>query len=100
MVLLIEALYEMKEYKIETLFLAVNLADRYLVFVAFHEAEVPYLVTLAMTCILVAAKLEQPVSPSFVYMIKLLADTQETVIEKQNLLDLEEKIIKMLDFSL
>ena len=58
MVLLIEAIYELKKYKIETLFLAVNLADRFLVYIAFSQTEVPCLVTLATTCILIAAKLE------------------------------------------
>ena len=58
MILLVEELYEMKGYKIETLFLAVNLADRYLVYVSFSEAEVPCLIALAVTCVLLAAKLE------------------------------------------
>ena len=61
MVLLMEELYEIKGYKIETLFLAVNLADRYLVYVAFSDVEAPCLVTLAVTCILMAAKLEQSI---------------------------------------
>ena len=58
MVLLIEELHTMKQYKIETLYLAVSLADRYLVYIAFTEKEPPCLVTLAVTCVLLAAKLE------------------------------------------
>ena len=75
MIFLIEELHELKQYKIETLFLAVDLADRYLVYVAFSEARDPCLVTLAATCILMAAKLEEPISPSFLRMINLIAET-------------------------
>ena len=58
MVLLIEELHALKRYKIETLYLAVSLADRYLVYIAFSEREPPCLVTLSVTCLLLAAKLE------------------------------------------
>ena len=58
MVLLIEELHAIKQYKIETLYLAVSLADRYLVYIALSEKEPPCLVTLAVTCILLAAKIE------------------------------------------
>ena len=89
----------MKQYKRETLYLAVSLADRYLVYAAFSKKEPPCLVTLAVTCVLLAAKLEEPISPSFTRMINLLAEQQQTILEKQALIDLEEQIIKMLDFS-
>ena len=58
MVMLIEELHAAKEYKIETLYLAVSLADRYLVNITFSELQMPSLVTLAVTCIFIAAKLE------------------------------------------
>ena len=58
MVLLIEKLSIAKNYKKETYYLAVSIADRYLVYVVVSEKEAPCLVTLAVTCILMAAKLE------------------------------------------
>ena len=59
MVLLIEELHALKKYKLETLYLAVSLADRYLVYIAVCEEKEPTsLITLAVTCILMAAKLE------------------------------------------
>ena len=58
MVLTIEELHSIKQYQIETLYLAVSLADKYLVYSAFSEKEPPCLATLAVTCVLLAAKLE------------------------------------------
>ena len=47
-----------------------------------------------------AAKLEQPMHPSFNIMIRLLADTQRLFVTKYALICLEEKIIRALEFSL
>lgn len=74
MVMLIEELHSIKEYKIETLFQAVSLADRYLVYISVCSNETPCLATLAVTSLLMAAKLEQPISPSFTRMINLLKE--------------------------
>ena len=52
--------------------LAVNLADRFLVVEALSNEDVPCLVTLVATCCLVAAKLEQPMHPSFNAMVELV----------------------------
>ena len=60
MVLLLEELHNIKNYKVETLYLAVSLADRYLVKLALKKTRAPCLVTLAITCLLMAAKLEEP----------------------------------------
>ena len=54
---------------------------------------------LATVAILIAAKLEQPISPSFNRMIKLLPKSQQLQVEKQDLIDLEEQIMKALDFD-
>ena len=58
MVILIEDLHRHKGYKIDTLFLAVSIADRYLVNMAVEGQKAPCLVTLGVTCLLMAAKLE------------------------------------------
>ena len=69
---LMEKLGEIKEYTIDTFFLAVSLLDRYLACVT-PEKRVKCLGSLAVTCLLIAVKLEEPVSPSYNNMCKLLA---------------------------
>ena len=54
----IEKLTAAKKYKIETLYTAVSIVDRYLVYIAVNEQEAPCLITLAITSLLIAAKLE------------------------------------------
>ena len=100
MVQLIEKIQKIKEYKEETYFLAVSLADRYLVHIAVHGQDMPSLISLGVTAILMAAKLEQPISPSFSRMVRLVDETFGLKVEKKTLIDLEEAIIRVLDFSL
>ena len=47
-----------------------------------------------------SAKLEQPISPSFNRMIRLVEDEWGIKIGKDELIDLEEKVIRTLDYSL
>jgi len=47
---------------------------------------------------LIAAKLEQPISPSFNRMLALLPASEQKTITKQNLVDLEEQILISLKF--
>ena len=58
MVTLIEALVKEKGYKEETLFLAVSLVDRYLFKLKNTGLRPPCLIELAVTCTLMAAKIE------------------------------------------
>ena len=71
-VLLIEDLYEVKQYKVETLYLAVSIADRYLVKVFQNGRELPCLLTLSIIVLIMAAKIEEPIAPSVLRMIDLL----------------------------
>lgn len=68
MVLLIEELRRKKNYRHETLFLAVSIADRYLIYLSVTNHEAPCLVNLAATCLLISAKLNQPLRPKFELM--------------------------------
>ena len=72
LVLLIEQLNAVKKYKPETGYLAVSLVDRYLVQWVKGKASLSCLITLGLTCLLVAAKIEQSLQPSFNRLIKLL----------------------------
>ena len=49
-----------RQYEIDTLFMAVNIMDRYLMLTGHWNFKPADINVLACTCILVAAKLEQP----------------------------------------
>ena len=55
---------------------------------------------LAITAVLMAAKMEQQIAPSFNRLIKIVHDEWGVSIFKQDLIDLEEDIIRELDFEL
>jgi len=86
----------MKKHKIESLYLAVSLADRYLAFISAQCQKCPNLVTLAVICVLLAAKLEEPVSPSFDEMLDLIDCQSNLKLSKKDLIDLEESILRAL----
>ena len=100
MITLLEDLNISKAYKDETLYLAASLCDRYLVNLAIKNAPSPCLIKLAVVCTLLAAKLEQPIQPSYSRMIKLVADDWNFHLEKKELIDLELSVIHLLDFDL
>ena len=68
---LVEKLAELKNYKMETLSLAVSIVDRYLAKVDKNE-RVKCLGSIAVSCLLLAAKLEEPISPNYNNMCRLL----------------------------
>lgn len=60
----------------------------------------PCLIHLSMTCILLAAKLEEPVQPSFKRMAALVYKEWEFTVDVEMLVALEARIILLLDFEL
>ena len=58
MVTLIESLIAEKNYKEDTLYLAVSLADRYLVNLSLTQKSSPCMILLSISATLLAAKLE------------------------------------------
>ena len=100
MVTLLEALITEKEYKEETLYLAVSLCDRYLVNLAIGKRMAPCLIMLAIIGTLMAAKLEQPIQPNFNRMIRLVKQKWDVDYYRDDLIDLETSIIRTLDFDL
>ena len=54
---------------------------------------------LATISILMAAKLEQPISPSFTRMINLLTDDEKKNLNKQALIELEADILSAFCFD-
>ena len=57
------------------------------------------IVCITTTCMLLAAKLEQPIAPSFEKMISLLADPEKMEITRQKIIDMEAKILVTLGFD-
>lgn len=58
MVRMMEDLCKLKKYHLETFYLSVSLADRYLASIAEVGLPNPCSVSLAVVCVLIAAKLE------------------------------------------
>jgi hypothetical protein len=65
-------LHYKKNYKIETLFTAVYTFDQFLMSYGHWEYERENLCLLAVTSLLLAAKFEEPIAPSYERMIRLL----------------------------
>ena len=81
MVFLIEEIHRLKEYKEETFYTAVSLADRYLVYLTVSNQQPPCLIRLAIITCLMAAKLDQPISPSFKRMMRLVKKEWDVDVE-------------------
>jgi len=72
MITVICDVHRLKGYKEETLYIAASLADRYLAILTILEYPSPELIRLAFVCTLLAAKLEEPIQPSYNRMVRLI----------------------------
>ena len=97
---MIEDLYLCKQYEIETLFLAVSLSDRYIKKVLESGAKLPCLLTLTVICIHLAAKIEEHARPCLQNTIEIMKEKHSILLQKQAILNFEEKIIRMLEGDL
>jgi len=97
---IIQELNKKKEYKQETLHLACSIVDRYLSSILAKGKPVPNLYALGATVMLMGAKVEQPISPSFNRMLALLPTVEQKRINKQDLVNIEEQILIELQFSI
>jgi len=75
-------LHQKKEYKVETLFVAAGILDRYINMIGVLNFPKTLMVNLATISVLMSAKLEQPISPSFSRMINLLTDEEKKHVTK------------------
>ena len=75
-------LHQEKGYKIETLFMACSIFDRYMALIGHWNYPLAKIVNLSTISILLAAKLEQPMQPSFSRMISLLSEQEKKQITK------------------
>ena len=100
MIKLMERLCDIKAYKEDTLYLAIFLADRYLALLAEANKPAPVLVSLGAITVFIAAKLNETPCPSLDLIIDIIRFKQKKPDWRQKLIDLEEKIIKALQFNL
>jgi len=74
--------------------------DRFLAQLSVENKVSPNHTSLACVSLLIAAKLEEPISPSFKKMIKLLPIDLQAETTKPELLKLEKFVITTLQFNL
>lgn len=85
----------------ETLFLAVDIADRYLALLAVLHTVSPSLIELGVICIMLAAKINEHLSPSYYNIIKIInSQQQKKLLYRSSLLNIESKVLNALCFDL
>ena len=62
----------MKEYRQQTLHLAISIADRYLALLSVLHEESPSLIELGVISIMLAAKINEHLAPNFYNIVKLI----------------------------
>ena len=101
MVQLIEQINHMKSYREETLFLAVNIADRYLALLAVLHNQTPSLIELGVISIMLAAKLNEHLSPSYYNIVKIINSQQKKkLLCRKKLLAIERQVLTALSFDI
>lgn len=88
-----------KRYRNETLFVACSILDRYLALIGWHTYPREKMCILATVCMLMAAKLEQPISPSFSKMMNLLSEDEQKCITIGQMINLEADVLVKLSFD-
>ena len=100
MVTVMMEIHRLKNYREETLYLALSIADRFLAKLLENGESSPCLIHLAFVSILMAAKLEEPIQPSFKRMATLAKNEWEFDTKVHDLIALEARIIRTLDWNL
>jgi len=91
-----------RSYEIDTLFMAVNVMDRYLATLGHWNFRPEEIDILACSCLLIAAKLEQPQVPNYqnmIYAYEDLKGQEESTITKADIKSMEERILVQLGFD-
>jgi hypothetical protein len=97
---LISYLHQKKQYKVDTFHVAVAIMDRYFRSLTSTKREAPIANIMATVSLLLAAKLEQSISPSFNRMINTLPHASRDGVTKPTLILIEFDIIMTLQFDL
>lgn len=99
MVQLMEELHQARGYNEQTLHIAVCIADSYLHYLAKDGSKAPLLSHLTVISLLMAAKLNEPLVPAFENMVNMINGWQQDHMTNKDLVMLEEKIIRALEFD-
>lgn len=100
MVYLMEELHKIKNYREQTFYYAVSIADRYLAKLASQGATSPDIVCLSVVSLLISAKMNEALGPNFGNMVILINQQNPNRISAQDLRDMEIDILQALDFDL
>ena len=95
-------LREIRNYKLETMFMATFICDRYLYFASSGNSLFEYIDinTLAATCLFIAAKFEQVRKPDVSNMSYAMADLRNVKIDASEIIDMEYEILSQFQFDL
>lgn len=90
-----------RNYYVETLTMAVQIFDRFMFLVTMGHCtfDEKRLNSLVCTCLIIAAKFEQPKKPDLYNMINALIDIKGQVVSKEELIDMERQIIIQFGFD-
>lgn len=81
------------------MFSACQIFDRYLLAVGYQNFPRKDVFTLTIISLLIAAKLEEAISPSFLKMLSLVPEAEKQEIDRDKLVDMELKIVTLLNFD-
>ena len=93
-------LVERRQYKKETQYIAISIADRYLHYLTDNYLPLPNNCLLAMSSVMLAAKLEEPIDPILSVMRSFLPINIQKKVTRHELITLERQIVTRLGFSL
>ena len=94
-------LHAKKDYRDETLFLAANILDKYMISIGVENFKKEKMIHLATVCTLIGAKIEEPIAPCFKrMMLELTEIEQQYVTDKKDLIKLEGKVLAALGFNI
>ena len=98
---LIIELQTIRSYYVETLVMAIHIFDRFMFLVSMGHCQfdTKRLDTLVCTCLIIAAKFEQPKKPDFYNMINALIDLRGKVVSKEDIVLMEEEIVLQFGFD-
>ena len=83
-------LQKSRNYSYDTLETSASIFDQYVALVGPQNIMKSNMITLATTCLLMGAKLSQPIQPRFVNMINAVKNLNGEKIKKQDIINLEE----------
>lgn len=98
---LIIELQTIRNYYVETLIMAIHIFDRFLFLASMGHCnfDPKRIDTLVCTCLIIAAKFEQPKKPDFYNMINALIDLRGKVVTKDDIVLMEEEIVLQFGFD-